>query len=70
MLSSSEIQRVVITSALAIQPKLLILDEAFSRLTSEATEILLERLQQWAQEPYSLIVLFEHNHFPFRTRCQ
>ncbi|VEB54352.1 ATPase component of energizing module ofqueuosine-regulated ECF transporter [Salmonella enterica subsp. enterica] len=53
-----------------MQPRLLILDEAFSRLTSAATGMLLERLQQWALERHSLIVLFERNHFPFLTRCQ
>ncbi|MDI4702740.1 hypothetical protein MJI37_31055, partial [Salmonella enterica subsp. enterica serovar Cerro] len=41
------------------------LDEAFSRLTSAATGTLLERLQQWALERHSLIVLFERKHFPF-----
>ncbi len=41
-----------------MQPRLLVLDEAFSRLTSAAaTGTLLEQLQQWALERHSLIVL-------------
>ena len=53
-LSGGETQRVVIACAIAMQPKLLILDEAFSRLTPQASEMLLQRLQ-----------LLQHN----RTGC-
>ncbi len=56
-LSGGETQRVVIACAIAMQPKLLILDEAFSRLTPQAREMLLQRLQHWALERGSLIIL-------------
>ncbi|EFB2827285.1 ABC transporter ATP-binding protein [Escherichia sp. 93.0816] len=69
-LSGGETQRVVIACAIAMQPKLLILDEAFSRLTSQASEMLLQRLQHWALECDSLIILFERHRTPFLNYCQ
>ena len=69
-LSGGETQRVVIVCAIAMQPKLLILDEAFSRLTPQAREMLLQRLQHWALKRGSLIILFERHHTPFLNYCQ
>ena len=69
-LSGGETQRVVIACAIAMQPKLLILDEAFSRLTPQAREMLLQRLQHWALERGSLIILFERHRTPFLNYCQ
>ena len=69
-LSGGETQRVVIACAIAMQPKILILDEAFSRLTSQASEMLLQRLQHWALKRDSLIILFERHRTPFLNYCQ
>lgn len=41
-----------------------------SRLTPQAREMLLQRLQHWALERGSLIILFERHHTPFLNHCQ
>lgn len=69
-LSGGETQRVVIACALAMQPKILLLDEAFSRLTPQATQQMLERLAAWATAQQALIVLFERRLEPVRHLCQ
>ncbi len=69
-LSGGETQRVVIACALAMQPKILLLDEAFSRLTPQATQRMLERLAAWAKAQQALIVLFERRLEPMRPLCQ
>jgi len=69
-LSGGETQRVVIACALAMQPKILLLDEAFSRLTPQATQRMLERLAAWATAQQALIVLFERRFEPVRHLCQ
>lgn len=69
-LSGGETQRVVIACALAMQPKILLLDEAFSRLTPQATKRMLEHLSAWAMAQQALIVLFERRLEPVRHLCQ
>lgn len=64
------ISAVLLGPVIGMQPKLLILDEAFSRLTPQAREMLLQRLQHWALERGSLIILFERHHTPFLNHCQ
>lgn len=68
-LSGGEAQRVVLACALAMQPRLLLLDEAFSRLTPKATEQLLTQLRQYATDYHCQILLFERALLPAAKYC-
>ena len=59
----------VIACAIAMQPKLLILMKPLV-MTPQASEMLLQRLQHWAFERGSLIILFERHRTPFLNYCQ
>lgn len=63
-LSEGETQRLVIASALAMRPKLLLLDEAFSRLTPIATQQLQLQIKQYAKKHHCTVILFERQLFP------
>lgn len=68
-LSGGEAQRVVLASALAMQPQLLLLDEAFSRLTPSAAHRILTQLKQYSQQSGCSIILFERNLMPILNFC-
>lgn len=69
-LSGGEMQRLVIGSSLMMQPQLLILDEAFSRMTHENQTKILQKLQIIAEQSSMNIILLEKNGIPFLEFCQ
>ena len=69
-LSGGEAQRVVIASALAMRPQLLLLDEAFSRMTPSMTQRILARLKHYSVRENCTVVLFERTLLPAVTHCE
>ncbi len=68
-LSGGEAQKVALASAAAMRPRLLLLDEAFSRIASADVPVLLERLRVWSAKHNTAVLLLERRGQPFERFC-
>lgn len=69
-LSGGEAQRVAIAAAVVMRPRLLLLDEAFSRLTPAAAHRLLDRLLSLTQQGVSLVLFDKRFDLAARVASQ
>ena len=67
-LSGGEAQRTVIACAIAMRPKILILDEAFSRIQADAHTELMQRIGKWAHKYDAAVIILERTMF-FAPYC-
>ncbi len=68
-LSGGEAQKAALASAAAMRPRLLLLDEAFSRIASADIPVILERLRAWSAKHSTAVLLLERRGQPFERFC-
>ena len=68
-LSGGEAQKAALASAAAMRPRLLLLDEAFSRIASADIPVLLERLRAWSKRIGASVLLLERRRQVFERFC-
>lgn len=68
-LSGGEAQKLAIASALAMAPRLLVLDEAFTRIHPADVPVLAERLEKWSNERGAAVIFLEQRRSLFAPWC-
>lgn len=68
-LSGGEAQKVLLAAALAMRPRLLLLDEAFSRVRAGDIPVIAGRMRAWGVRHGVSVVLFERKGLPMVPFC-